>query len=127
MTITGAIAGVKAVSALIIARGRSGRIVWWAWAATDPAAVVAAPFEDYMTPKDASILLVPGRITVHSEVMSVFMASLPEWGCFVCREQPWLLKITFCKNTLKLGDRKCLPNPRRSFIANLGAFYFLRA
>jgi hypothetical protein len=34
----------------------------------------------YMTPKDTHILLVPGRITVHSEVMSVFMATLPEWG-----------------------------------------------
>jgi hypothetical protein len=62
------------------AREVAARIVWWAWVATVAAAAVAAPFGDYMTPKDASILLVPGRITVHSEVMSVFIASLPEWG-----------------------------------------------
>src|SRR5450759_5244757 len=27
-------------------------------------------------------------------------------------------------NRLKLGDRKCLPDPRRSFIAHPDAFYF---
>jgi len=121
---TGVIVEVKAASALNRCAGEvAARIVWWASVATVPAAVVAARFGDYMTPKDAGILLVPGRIfTVHSEVMSVFMATLPEWGCIVCRKQPWLLKIDFCKNTLTLRDRKCLPDPRRSFIAHLSAF-----
>jgi hypothetical protein len=33
-------------------------------------------------------------------------------------------KVVFFKNRLKLGDRKCLPDPRRSFIAHPDAFYF---
>jgi hypothetical protein len=33
-------------------------------------------------------------------------------------------KVVFFKNRLKLGDRKCLPDPRRSFIAQPDAFYF---
>ena len=33
-------------------------------------------------------------------------------------------KVAFFKNRLKLGDRKCLPDPRRSFIAHPDAFYF---
>lgn len=79
---TGIIVEVKAASALNHCAGEvAARIVWWASVATVPAAVVAAPFGDCMTPKDAGILLVPGRIfTVHSEVMSVLMATLPEWG-----------------------------------------------
>jgi hypothetical protein len=33
-------------------------------------------------------------------------------------------KVVFFKNRLKLGDRKCLPDPRRSFIAHPDGFDF---
>ena len=49
------------------------------FASSSPALAVLGqlPFGDYMTAKDATILLVPGRITAHSEVTKVFVRGLP--------------------------------------------------
>src|SRR5579863_7035690 len=48
-------------------------------------------------------------------------------AAYDCRKIAWLLKKSlFFKDDPKLGDRKCLGDPRKSFIGHPDAISFLR-